>query len=212
MIILYTFIREEKHQDLLNRYLNVFSEDQRKDILKYKRWQDAQLSLLGKVLLLLGLRTYYDIFETEIRISSNHKPYLKDDPVHFNISHSREMVACAISEFPIGIDVEFYDPSINYLDFEFQMTPGEIRKIHDAEDKIKSFFTYWTEKEAVMKAHGDGMMLPLDSFEVLNNESSIKGQKFFTKDIVIDKNYCSCISSNDINVNHVVPFIEYLEM
>lgn len=212
MIILYTFIQEEKHQDLLNQYLNVFSEDLKKDILKYKRWQDAQLSLLGKVLLLHGLRTYYDIFETEIRLSSNHKPYLKDDPVHFNISHSREMVVCAIGEFPIGIDVEFYDPAINYLDFEFQMTSGEIRKIHDAEDKIKSFFTYWTEKEAVMKAHGDGMMLPLDSFEIINNESIIDGQKFFTKDIFIDEKYCTCIASNDINVNHVVPFIEYLEM
>jgi hypothetical protein len=28
-----------------------------------------------------------------------------------------------------------------------------------------------------MKAHGDGMMLPLDSFEVLNNESIIDRQK-----------------------------------
>jgi 4'-phosphopantetheinyl transferase len=124
MIILYTFIQEEKHQDLLNRYLNVFSEDLKTNILKYRRWQDAQLSLLGKVLLQHGLSTYYDIFETEIRLSSNHKPYLKDDPVHFNISHSKEMVVCAIGEFPIGIDVEFYDTAVNYKDFEFQMTPG----------------------------------------------------------------------------------------
>lgn len=211
MIILYTFIQEEKHQDLLNQYLNVFSEELKTDLLKYRRWQDAQLSLLGKVLLLHGLRTYYDIFETEIRFSSNHKPYLKDDPVHFNISHSKEMVVCAIGEFPIGIDVEFYDPAVNYKDFEFQMTPGEIKKIHEAKDKIKHFFTYWTEKEAVMKAHGDGMMLSLDSFEVLNNESIIDRQKFFTKDILINQNYCSCIASNDININHIVPFIEYVE-
>ncbi|HCN49552.1 MAG TPA: 4-phosphopantetheinyl transferase [Chryseobacterium sp.] len=211
MIILYTFIQEEKHQDLLNRYLNVFSEDLKTNILKYRRWQDAQLSLLGKVLLQHGLSTYYDIFETEIRLSLNHKPYLKDDPVHFNISHSKEMVVCAIGEFPIGIDVEFYDIAVNYKDFEFQMTPGEIKKIHEADDKIKHFFTYWTEKEAVMKAHGDGMMLPLDSFEVLNNESIIDRQKFFTKDILIDQNYCSCIASNDININHIVPFIEYVE-
>ena len=211
MIILYTFIQEEKHQDLLSRYLNVFSEDLKTNILKYRRWQDAQLSLLGKVLLQHGLSTYYDIFETEIRLSSNHKPYLKDDPVHFNISHSKEMVVCAIGEFPIGIDVEFYDTAVNYKDFEFQMTPGEIKKIHEADDKIKHFFNYWTEKEAVMKAHGDGMMLPLDSFEVLNNESIIDRQKFFTKDILIDQNYCSCIASNDININHIVPFIEYVE-
>ncbi len=207
MIILYTHIQAEKHQYLLDRYLHAFSEDLKKDILKYRRWQDAQLSLLGKVLLQHGLRTYYDIFETEISVAPNNKPYLKGDPVHFNISHSKDLVVCAIAEFPVGIDVEFVDTSINYLDFEFQMTSGEFERIHDSEDKIKSFFTYWTTKEAVIKAHGAGMMIPLDSFEILNNETDINGEKFFTKDIFIDKNYCSCIASSDMNMNNVVPFI-----
>lgn len=207
MVILYTRIHEEKHQDLLDQYLDIFSEDQKKDILKYRRWQDAQLSLLGKVLLQHGLRTYYDIFETEISVTPNNKPYLKGYPVHFNISHSKDLVVCVIAEFPVGIDVEFIDASISYQDFEFQMTPGEFEKIHGSEDKVKSFFTYWTAKEAVIKAHGAGMMIPLDSFEILNNETDINGEKFFTKDIFIDKNYCSCIASGDRNINNVVPFI-----
>lgn len=209
MIILYTFIQEEKHQYLLDRYIKVFSEDLKNDILKYRRWQDAQLSLLGKVLLLHGLRTYYDIFETDIRVAGNKKPYLKGDPVHFNISHSKDMAACIIAEFPIGLDVEFADASINYLDFEFQMTPEEFRRIHQSQDKINSFFTYWTEKEAVIKAQGDGMMIPLDSFEILNHETVVNGERFFTKDIIIDENYCSCIASNDISLKNEVLFIEF---
>lgn len=212
MIILYTLISEEKHQSLIDRYLPVFSEDIKRDILRYRRWQDAQLSLLGKILLLQGLRTYYDISDAEIMVNSSNKPYLKGNPVYFNISHSKDLVACIIAEFPLGIDVEFFDTSINYLDFEFQMTTNEFKKINEAEDGIKSFFAYWTAKEAVIKAHGDGMMIPLDSFEVSNNEALINGEKFFTKDIFIDKNYCSCIASNDIKINNVVPFIEYLEI
>lgn len=212
MIILYTFISEEKHQSLLDRYLPVFSDDIQRDILKYRRWQDAQLSLLGKVLLLQGLSTYYDIFDAEVKVNSNNKPYLKGNPVHFNISHSKDLAACVIAEFPVGIDVEFFDTSISYVDFEFQMTTGEFEKINGAEDRIGSFFTYWTAKEAIIKAHGDGMMIPLDSFEVSNNVGIVDGEKFFIKDIFIDKNYCSCIASNDININNVVPSIKYLEI
>lgn len=212
VIILYTFIQEEKHQHFLDQYLPVFSEDGQKDILKYRRWQDAQLSLLGKILLLHGLRNYYDIHETEILIDSNKKPYLKDHPVHFNISHSKDLAACAIAGFPVGLDVEFSDTSVSYSDFKLHMTPYEIEEIDGAEDKMASFFTYWTRKEAVIKAHGDGMMLPLDSFEILKNECLINGEKFFTKNIVIDKNYHSCIASNDISINNVVPFIEYIKI
>ncbi|TZF92720.1 4'-phosphopantetheinyl transferase superfamily protein [Chryseobacterium panacisoli] len=212
MIILYTFINEEKHKSVLDRYLPVFSDDTKRDILRYRRWQDAQLSLLGKILLREGLRTHYDISDAEIRVSPNNKPYLKGNPVHFNISHSKDLVACVIAEFPVGIDVEFFDTSINYLDFEFQMTTEEFEKINGAEDRISSFFTYWTAKEAVIKAHGDGMMIPLDSFEVSNKEGVVNGEKFFIKDIFIDKNYCSCIASKDININNVVPLITYVEI
>ncbi|WP_165851822.1 4'-phosphopantetheinyl transferase family protein [Chryseobacterium pennipullorum] len=212
MIILYTFIEEEKHQHLMDRYLDVFSENIKKDIMAYRRWQDAQLSLLGKVMLLHGLRTYYNIIDAELRKTPNNKPYLKDNPVHFNISHSKDLVACVIAKFPVGIDIEFCDPSINFQDFEFQMTPAECVQICKSEDKIKSFFTYWTAKEAVIKAHGDGIMIPLDSFQICNNTGIVDGEKFFVKDFFIDKNYCSCIASNDINVNNVVPVIEFFRM
>nr|WP_315033396.1 4'-phosphopantetheinyl transferase superfamily protein [uncultured Chryseobacterium sp.] len=211
MIILHTLINEERHQAILDRYLESFSENFKSDIHKYRRWQDAQLSLLGRVLLEYGVKKYFNISEAEICALSNKKPYLKGNPVYFNISHSREMVACAIAEFPIGIDIEFMDTAINYLDFQFQMTPAEFAEIHQSEDKIKSFFSYWTRKEAVIKAHGDGMMIPLDSFEVLDNECTIEGKRFFTKEIFIDKNYKSCMASEDKNIKNEVPIFVPLQ-
>lgn len=214
MIILYTFINETKHQPLLDRYLPFFSQEIKKDILRYRRWQDAQLSLLGKVLLQYGLKTYYNISDAETGIRPNKKPYLKglDLDLNFNISHSKNLVVCAIAEFPVGIDVEFFDTSINYLDFEFQMTNDEFEKIDRSEDRIKSFFRYWTAKEAVIKAHGDGMMIPLDSFEVSNNEALINGEKFFTREIFIHEDYHSFISSSDQKIKDVIPFIEHFEI
>ncbi|UHO38308.1 4'-phosphopantetheinyl transferase superfamily protein [Chryseobacterium capnotolerans] len=205
MIILHTFISESRHEYFLEKYLKTFPEDFRKDILKYRRWEDAQLSLLGRVLLQLGLKFHYLINDAEILRSADNKPYLKDSHLHFNISHSKELVVCAIAEFPIGIDIEFIDPKINYLDFQYQMTEQEFLKIDCSEDRINAFFSYWTQKEAVMKAHGGGMMIPLDSFEIINGECEIDSIKFFTKDIFIDKNYQSSIASYDKTLKNVVP-------
>ncbi|TLX27504.1 4'-phosphopantetheinyl transferase superfamily protein [Chryseobacterium indologenes] len=213
MTILYTFIDEERHQEILDQHLNLFSEDFKSKILKYRRWEDAQLSLLGRILLLDGLKTYYDITTVpEIYILSNKKPYLKGNPVHFNISHSRNMVVCAIAGFPLGIDVEFLDHTINYFDFQFQMTTGEFEEIHHSEDKTKSFFRYWTRKEAVIKAHGDGMMIPLDSFEVLQDTCTLEGKKFFTKEIPVDENYQACVASDDEKINTTSPLLVHLKM
>ncbi|NIF05806.1 4'-phosphopantetheinyl transferase superfamily protein [Chryseobacterium sp. Tr-659] len=212
MVILYTFINEEKHRDLLDRYLPAFSDDIKKDILKYRRWEDAQLSLLGKVLLRYGLKNYFQISEAETGLLPNKKPYLKECDIQFNISHSKELVACIIAEFPIGIDVEFTDPKINYFDFKFQMTENEFREIHDSEDSIKGFFTYWTRKEAVIKAHGSGMMLPLDSFEIVNDECVIEDEKFFTKKIFIHEDYHCYIASSDNNIKMTHPDFKHLEM
>lgn len=205
MIILHTLIREEGHQDLLDLYMPTFSEDFRQDILKYRRWQDAQLSLLGRVLLRHGLRSHFKIKDMKIARLPNNKPYLEGSKLHFNISHSKDLVVCAIAEFPIGIDVEFIDEKINHLDFQFQMTENEFHEINHSEDKIKDFFRYWTGKESVMKAHGGGMMIPLDSFEIVNNECMIDGKKFFTKEIFMDENYQTCIASSDILIQNVVP-------
>ncbi|MFP3596530.1 4'-phosphopantetheinyl transferase family protein [Chryseobacterium sp. SIMBA_029] len=215
MIILYAFIHEEKHQDLLDTYLPIFSGKFREDILKYRRWQDAQLSLLGKVLLEHGLRVYYNLQDVEIDVLANKKPILKRHDIHFNISHSKDLVVCAIAEAPIGIDVEFLDPQINYLDFKPQMTPDEFHKIHHSDSKIKSFFTYWTNKEAVLKAHGEGMMIPLESFEITENECSIGNEKFYIKELFIDEKYQSCIASTDINTgeeNNIYVHVELEEL
>ncbi|CAD0222591.1 4'-phosphopantetheinyl transferase family protein [Chryseobacterium sp. JV274] len=211
MIILYTFISEEKHQSLLDRYLPVFSDDMKRDILRYRRWQDAQLSLLGKLLLRHGLRTFYNIPEVEIGILPNKKPYLKGHNLHFNISHSKDLVACVIAEYPLGIDVEYNDPKVSYRDFIFQMTPNEMQEIQDGMDKMKGFFTYWTRKEAAIKAHGGGMILPLDSFEVTNGECVIEDEKFFIKEIFIHKDYHSYMASSDPKIKNVVPLFKHFE-
>ncbi|WP_288447532.1 4'-phosphopantetheinyl transferase superfamily protein [uncultured Chryseobacterium sp.] len=211
MIILYTIISREKHESLLNKYLPAFSQEDRQNILRYRRWQDAQLSLLGKLLLQYGLRTHYNIAKAETGILPNRKPYLKNHNVHFNISHSRELVVCAIAEYPLGIDIEFNDPKVSYHDFKFQMTGHEFQEIDSSDNKTKEFFTCWTRKEAVIKAHGAGMTIPLDTFEIIKDECSIEGERFFTRAVFIHEDYHSYVASSNHKIKDEVAIITYFE-
>lgn len=204
MIVLYTFINEQKHQYLLDKYSKICTEEFNAKILKYRRWQDAQLSLLGRLLLKYGLNQYFNMHDFEIDYTSNHKPFLKNQDVHFNISHAGNLVVCGISKSPIGIDIEYIDPKIKYTEFKSQMTQNEFNKIHLSEDKVRSFFTYWTEKEAVIKAHGKGLLIPLQSFEVFQNQTIIEKQKFYLKETFIHIEYQFCIASDkDIRYKNI---------
>lgn len=211
MVVLYAFIEEEKHSYLLNKYAGRFNEELNTRIQKYRRWQDAQLSLLGRVLLTYGLKHYFDLHEFEIDRTSDHKPFLVNEDTCFNISHAGNLVICCIDKFPMGIDVEYLDPATNYIDFRSQMTQGEFDRIHHSEDKISSFFTYWVEKEAVIKAHGKGLFIPLQSFEVLNDQTIIEKEKFYLKKMTIHDEYQCCIASGrDIRQQEV--YIEKINL
>ena len=211
MVILYSFINENKHTYLLDKYLNDNSEIFKIKILRYRRWQDAQLSLLGRVLLKYGLRNYYhDVNETDIYLTSYNKPFLKGQNIYFNISHSENLVVCIIARFPVGIDVEFLNESINYRDFRSQMTLKEFDEIYNADDKIKSFFNFWTKKEAVIKADGRGLKIPLQSIELVDDECIIDKKRFFVKEISINENYLGHIASDHIDiVNDPLIFEEF---
>ncbi|CAA7196354.1 4'-phosphopantetheinyl transferase family protein [Chryseobacterium potabilaquae] len=204
MIVLYTFIDEQKHQYLLHKYSKICNEEFNAKILKYRRWQDAQLSLLGRILLKYGLNQYFNIYDFEIDHISNHKPFIKNQEVHFNISHARNIVVCGISKSIIGVDIEYVDSKINYNDFKSQVTPNEFNKIHLSEDKVRRFFTYWTEKEAVIKAHGKGLLIPLQSFEIFQGQTLIDEEKFYLKKVFIHQEYKCCIASNtDIRYQNI---------
>jgi 4'-phosphopantetheinyl transferase len=74
------------------------------------------------------------------------------------------------------------------------MTEIEWNKIVLSDNKKEAFFEYWTQKEAVLKAQGHGLIVPLKSFEVLDNTTEINGEKYYLSEVKIDKNYKCHIS------------------
>ncbi|WP_281322347.1 4'-phosphopantetheinyl transferase family protein [Flavobacterium aestivum] len=202
--IYYSYLSKENHESLLENYLLNFSKDYQDKVMRFRRWQDAQLSLLGRVLLLKGIEEV-GLFcppDKEIKYTKHNKPYFEDNLIQFNISHSGEIVVCALStENEIGIDIEII-ADVEMDDFKLQMTEMEWDNITGSNNKNNAFFNYWTQKEAVIKAHGHGLTIPLKSFEIRDSMTKIDEEKFYLKEIKIDEKY-KCNISQKANFDKI---------
>ena len=90
--------------------------------------------------------------------------------VRFNLSHSGEIALLAVSrDRELGIDVERIraDFASGEIATRF-FSPEECAKLEQvpANASVDAFFNCWARKEAYIKARGEGLSIPLDSFEV----------------------------------------------
>jgi len=97
------------------------------------------------------------------------KPFLANFPnVHYNISHTKGLVVCAISDSCVGIDVERIKP-FNKRIVERFFSKNEREYIFASkENQDERFAEIWTKKESYIKWIGKGMAIPIDSFDVLS--------------------------------------------
>jgi 4'-phosphopantetheinyl transferase len=90
--------------------------------------------------------------------------------VSFNFSHSAGLALYAFTlRRAVGVDIERID---SFLDFEalsgqfFSRSEHRVLQSLSPDALAQAFFQYWTSKEAIVKAIGDGLSLPLDRFDV----------------------------------------------
>jgi 4'-phosphopantetheinyl transferase len=91
-------------------------------------------------------------------------------PLRFNVSNSGDLAAYAFtSDYEIGVDVEH---RVRRIEIEaiarrFFASDEVADLLALPEDKRQeAFFNCWTRKEAYIKAVGEGLSVPLDSFQV----------------------------------------------
>jgi 4'-phosphopantetheinyl transferase len=93
----------------------------------------------------------------------------------FNISHTRGLVACAIAEDEVGVDVETADRRVDLNLARSVFAPEEERLLNSAPAAARAslFLRFWTLKEAFIKATGEGLARPLKSFSFLLDPARI---------------------------------------
>ncbi|RDV10384.1 hypothetical protein DXT99_26395 [Pontibacter diazotrophicus] len=153
-------------------YLHQLPLRYQEQILRFRDRRDAERSLFGKLLLLKGLH-FLGLSEyklTELRYTNFQRPYFNES-LDFNIAHSGDYIVCAISKtVKVGIDVEKIRPTILH-DFRTQFTTDEWSEITTSDDTLKAFYTLWTQKEATIKAFGEGLSIPLKKIQIANGKA-----------------------------------------
>lgn len=98
------------------------------------------------------------------------KPFLRGHDLHFNLSHSEEIAALAISRIPdVGIDIEKFDRKVDFDGLAkrcFREVEWAAYSEASPQEKSRRFFHLWTAKEARMKATGEGFQLSPQKIEI----------------------------------------------
>lgn len=104
------------------------------------------------------------------RLSSQPSTTSSGSTVFFNISHSKRKLAMAFSrQCEVGIDIQYHNSRCNARELATRFfAPPEIDFLDHCPntDLLQHFYHIWARKEAVIKAVGKGLQLPLDSFSV----------------------------------------------
>jgi 4'-phosphopantetheinyl transferase len=137
---------------------------------------DRQRFIVARGTLRSILSRYITTSPGQLRFSYNQygKPLLASGfssyLLNFNLSHSGSMALYAITRsMEIGVDVERLRSNFEYEEIAerfFSANEAAILRTIPAERKLEAFYNCWTRKEAYIKAHGKGLSLPLDSFDV----------------------------------------------
>ena len=102
------------------------------------------------------------------------KPYLAAPSaaggLQFNLSNSDERALVGfVRGIEIGVDIEYMKPMPDLEQIAerfFSLSEREALRSLPPEVKPEGFFNCWTRKEAYLKAVGEGLAAPLDSFDV----------------------------------------------
>ncbi len=161
-------------------YKKVDSERRRKaeNITNEKKWAE---SIGAGLLLQLGLQEIHnkgengtipvftvsqvlaklgDPIEVAYEYGEKNKPYFRDLPWYFNISHSGEYVLCVLSKQEVGVDIQYKSSSYQERILHRFFTEKE-KELWEycatREEKEDFFYRLWTAKEALGKLTGEGI-------------------------------------------------------
>ena len=138
----------------------------------FQRKNDTEKSIyiLKKMLNKLNMK-----FSNVMRTKDG-KPYFKDSNIHFNYSHSKNYIACVVSYYDVGIDIEEKTRVIN---------DSVAKKYLDNVEGNENRIEMWVRKEAYSKLIGMGLQIGFDKLDI----DSVECKSFF----INENDYMCCI-------------------
>lgn len=164
----------EQRSDVVARLSGVLSADERVRAERITIAGPRRRFIVGRGVLREILGHYAGISPSDVRFRHGRrgKPALdlERTALRFNLSHSGNLALVALARTrEIGVDVERIrlDRDLERIATRFfsKVEVATLLAIPPAE-RAAAFYRCWTRKEAYIKAIGDGLAIPLDSFDV----------------------------------------------
>jgi 4'-phosphopantetheinyl transferase len=148
---------------------SVLSEDERARAARFKfdRDREAYVRAHAALRAIVGRALGVAAGEVEFTFGPHGKPRV--GALELNLSHAGALALVALGPRPLGVDVERtapIDPPGPHEVAVQYFSPAERAELARAADPLAAFYRVWTRKEAFLKATGEGLSRPLDSFDV----------------------------------------------
>lgn len=181
---------------------NLNTEEKRRSVL-YHFEADRNRFIISRSFLRILLAEEIGINALEIKIEKDsfEKPFLPSHPnTYFNVSHSGDFALIILGSKMVGIDVEKMDLNQDFSDIiPSVFCTKEINELQDSSDKTRTFYKFWTRKEAILKAIGKGISEELkrlcvtDAYHNIQEDILPKTTKLFTFSFEVDENHIGAL-------------------
>lgn len=164
-------------------------ERRRADAFAFER--DARRFIVSHAVLrtLLGHTTGIPPGELSFQREPGLKPVLEASTaqrIHFSLSRSEELVLIGLAWRPLGVDIEWLGKTVDteaLRDFVLSDREREAFRLFDPSDRQRAFLQCWTQKEAYLKAIGQGLKVSPASIEVYLGPDQAAGLKSIAGDL-----------------------------
>lgn len=165
-------------------------KEEKADVIYAKEFQKISIVTLKDI-----VKKIKSPFDFEIYFGPHGKPYIKEQPFFYNISHSGDYVFCAVSGQEIGADIQKKISGGEKRVAERFFSKEEaaaIRGLCDDTVKRDLFYRLWTRKEALGKLSGDGIASCVDKC-LLDLDKDIAGNYIWEEyDMIPDYDIVCC--------------------
>lgn len=158
-----------------------------------------KLESTAVTILLHNLLEDYGFKKDELIKDEKGAPKLKNQKEIFcSLSHSKEYVCCAISDEPIGVDIqEMKEGKCEGISRRFFHEKEQ--KLYKQNPTLETFYKIWTTKESYLKMLGCGLPGKMNSFYLDINENIIysnEGRQLANVIFESHKPYLLCVTSD----------------
>ncbi len=188
----------------LLKLASILTEEERQRGSSFRFKRHEKRFIIGRSILRIILGLYLNIEPTKLkfRYESNGKPYLDEkfnkEAIQFNLAHSHEFVLYAFTiKHRVGVDIEYTKKIPDFENIVLHLFSSQEKELFDKlpnSQKLKTFFKYWTLKEAYHKAYGTGFAEFSNRFDLAQLFGGSLNCLFNTKEHAINQSYWSIIS------------------